>query len=244
VQKFEFLIAANESGLARPQRFEAAADADIMSGRFTETLRAASEPGWSHAVGHRFVKELSTGALPDAVMARYLIQDHRFLDSFLTLLGAALVSADSFEARLRFGRFIGTMSSEENTYFLRAFEALGVTEARRAADPDTQPTAGFKAIMREAAEARSYAAALSVLVVTEWLYLDWASRAPLPLPDNFVHAEWITLHDNPGFRGFVDFLRAELDRVGPAQADLCRDFFCRAVALELSFFEAAYSDRT
>jgi thiaminase (transcriptional activator TenA) len=217
---------------------------NIMSERFTETLRAASEPGWSHAVGHRFVKELFTGAVPDAVMARYLIQDHRFLDSFLILLGAALASADTFEARLRSGRFIGMVSSEENTYFLRAFEALGVTEARRAADPDTQPTAGFKAIMHEAAETRSYAAALSVLVVTEWLYLDWASRAPQPLPNNFVHAEWITLHDSPNLRGFVDFLRAELDRVGPAQAGLCRDFFGRAVALELSFFEAAYSDRT
>src|ERR1700674_506123 len=83
------------------------------------------------------------------------------------------------------------------------------------ADPDTQPTAGFKAIMREAAETRSYAAALSVLVVAEWLYLDWASSAPKPLPNNFVHAEWITLHDNPGFRGFVDFLRAELTASAP-----------------------------
>src|SRR5271169_2630144 len=216
----------------------------IMSERFTETLRAESEPDWSHAVRHRFVEELFGGAVPDAVMARYLIQDHRFLDSFLTLLGAVLASADTFEAKLRFARFIGMVSGEENTYFLRAFEALGVPEVRRAADPDTQPTAGFQAIMREAAQTRSYAAALSVLVVAEWLYLDWASRAPKPLPDNFVHAEWITLHDNPEFRGFVDFLRAELDRVGPAQADLCRDFYHRAVALELSFFEAAYADPT
>jgi thiaminase (transcriptional activator TenA) len=53
----------------------------------------------------------------------------------------------------------------------------------------------------------------------------------------------ITLHDNPNFRGFVDFLRAELDRVGPAQANLCRVFFGRAVALELAFFEAAYAER-
>ena len=117
-----------------------------MPERFTETLRAASEPGWSQAVGHRFVNELFAGTLPDAVMARYLIQDHRFLDSFLMLLGAVLASADTFEAKLRFGRFIGMVSSGENTYFLRAFEALGVTEDRRAADPDTQPTAGFKAI--------------------------------------------------------------------------------------------------
>src|SRR6201993_1167590 len=214
-----------------------------MSERFTEILRAASEPAWSDAVRHRFVNELFTGAMPDAVMARYLIQDHRFLDSFLTLLGAVLATADTFEARLRLGRFIGLMSGEENTYFLRAFEALGVTEERRSADPDTQPTAGFKAIMREAAETRSYAAALSVLVVAEWLYLDWASRAPKALSDNFVHAEWITLHDNPDFHVFVDFLRAELDRVGPSQADQCRDFFRRTVSLELSFFDAAYADR-
>jgi len=213
----------------------------VMPERFTETLRAANDPGWSDAVEHRFVKEIFTGALPDAVIARYLIQDHRFLDSFLVLLGAALASADTFEARLRFGRFIGMVSAEENTYFLRAFEALGVTVPGRATDPDTQPTIGFKAIMREAADTRSYAAALSVLVVAEWLYLDWASRAPEPLPNNFVHAEWITLHDNPNFRGFVDFLRTELDRVGPAQAGLCRDFFGRAVALELAFFEAAYT---
>jgi thiaminase (transcriptional activator TenA) len=215
-----------------------------MSERFTEILRAASEPAWSDAVRHRFVNELFAGAVPDAVMARYLIQDHRFLDSFLTLLGAALASADTFEARVRFGRFIGMMAGQENTFFLRAFEALGVTEDRRAVDPDTEPTAGFKAIMREAAETRGYAAALSILVVAEWLYLDWASRAPKPLSDTFVHAEWITLHDNVDFRDFVGFLRAELDRIGPAQADLCRDFFRRAVTLELSFFEAAYIDRT
>jgi thiaminase/transcriptional activator TenA len=213
-----------------------------MTERFTETLRLASEPAWSQAVRHRFVTELLDGTIPDRVMAGYLIQDHRFLDSFLTLLGAALASADSFEARLRFGRFIGMVCGEENTYFLRAFESLGVTATQRAELPDTKPTAGFKAIMREAAGTRSYAAALSVLVVAEWLYLDWASQARPPLPTNFVHAEWITLHDNQGFRDFVAFLRAELDRVGPASEAASKDFFLRAVALERAFFDAAYED--
>jgi len=94
------------------------------------------------------------------------------------------------------------------------------------------------------AQTRSYAAALSVLVVAEWLYLDWASRAPQPLPDNFVHAEWIRLHEHSDFRGFRRFPARESDRVAPRRADLCRDFFRRAVALELSFFEAAYAERT
>jgi thiaminase/transcriptional activator TenA len=112
------------------------------------------------------------------------------------------------------------------------------------ADPDAQPTVGFKAIMREAAETRWYAAALSVLVVAEWLISTAAAARGRPSRGTSCTPSGSPLHDNPDFRGFVDFLRAELDRIGPAQADLCRDFFRRAVALELSFFEAAYADRT
>lgn len=211
-----------------------------MSERFTHYLREQSEPAWSAAVGHRFVRQLCDGSLADPVMVRYLVQDHRFLDSFLTLLGAAIATADTFEARLRLGRFAGMISSDENTYFLRAFEALDVSPAQRDEPADSVPTAGFKAIMAEAAASRSYAAALAVLNVAEGLYLDWAQKAPQPLPEHFVHAEWITLHDNPFFEDFVAFLQAELDRVGPKEAELSRDFYLRTVALELAFFDAVY----
>lgn len=208
--------------------------------RFTETLRAASEPDWTAAVTHRFVTDLYQGAVPREAMARYLVQDYRFLDAFLALLGGAMATADTAAARLRLGRFVGMVTTDENDYFLRSFKALGVTDADRAATPDLPPTTGFQDIMREAAASRSYAACLAVLNVAEWLYLDWASRAPQPYPADFVHAEWITLHDNPDFRDFVAFLRAELDRVGPDAAPVATDFFRRAVALERAFFDAAY----
>lgn len=210
---------------------------------FTQELRQTHRDTWERAAGHRFVEELFAGTIDDAVMAHYLIQDHRFLDSFLTLLGGAIATADTFEARLRFGRFAGMVSGDENTYFLRAFEALGVSEARRSSDPDTAPTQGFAALMREAAATREYAAVLATLVVAEWLYQDWATRSGKPLPPNFVHAEWITLHDNPFFNDFVAFLRAELDRVGSqseAAKAIAADFFGRAIALELAFFDEAY----
>lgn len=211
-----------------------------MTERFTDTLRLASEPAWSKSIEHRFVRELHDGTIADSVMASYLVQDHRFLDSFLILLGAAIATADTFEARLRFSQFAGMVSGEENTYFLRAFEALNISSEQRAAIPDTEPTKGFKSIMQEAAHTRCYTAVLAVLNVAEWLYLDWASLAPKPLPENFVHAEWITLHDNPFFCDFVSFLRAELDRVGPQEAEIGMDFFLRSIHLELAFFDAAY----
>ena len=56
-----------------------------MPERFTETMRAASEASWSHAVQHGFVNELFAGAVPDAVMARYLIQDPGRMLSWLRL---------------------------------------------------------------------------------------------------------------------------------------------------------------
>ncbi len=211
-----------------------------MRDSFTGALRAENEQTWSEAVQHRFARELCDGTIADPVIAGYLIQDHRFLDSFLVLVGAAIASADRFEARLRLGRFAGEISGDENTYFLRAFASLGVSELQRDAVPDTTATAGFKKLFREAAATRDYAVILAVLVVAEWLYLDWASRAPDPLPENFVHAEWITLHDDPSFRERVGFLRNELDRVGPEDAGRARDYFRRAVTLELAFFDLAY----
>lgn len=208
--------------------------------RFTEILRQGSEPAWSLAVGHRLVGEVHAGTAAPEVMARYLVQDHRFIDCFLSLLGGVLVNCDTMPAKLTFGRFIGMISNDENAYFERAFVRLGVDDAARFDAPDAAPTAAFKALMLEAAHSGSYAACLSVLTVAEWLYLDWAGRAPKPLPEDFVFSEWIVLHDNPYFSEFVGFLRAELDRVGPASAETCRSFFNRAVELEKAFFDVAY----
>src|SRR5699024_1604463 len=88
---------------------------------FTAGLRESTRPTWAPAAGHRFVPELHEGTIADDTMAAYLIQDHRFLDSSLALLGGAAATASSFEARLRLSRFIGEVAGDENTYFLRAF---------------------------------------------------------------------------------------------------------------------------
>ncbi len=210
---------------------------------FSERLRQSTEPFWSQAVGHRLVGEIYAGTVATEVMTRYLVQDHRFIDSFLSLLGGTLVNCDRMEAKLTLGRFVGMISSDENSYFERAFAKLEVTDAERFDTPDASPTAAFKQLMLEAARSGSYAACLSVLTVAEWLYLDWAEKAPKPLPDDFIFSEWIVLHDNPYFVEFVGFLRSELDRVGPLAAEQCRQFFRRAVELENAFFDSAYEGR-
>ena len=212
--------------------------------RLTETLRAESQENWNACVQHRFVAELFAGSVDDAVMRRYLVQDYQFIDRFVALLGAAIASADCFASRVRLTRFAHMITSEENTYFLRAFEALGVPEAEYRLPQLAAPTRGFQALMAEAAATQDYASCLSVLIVAEWLYLCWADRPQAALPPRFEHAEWITLHNNAGFRDFVEWLRAELDRLAPDMDAAARtnsaDFFARAVQLERQFFDHVY----
>lgn len=217
---------------------------------FSDTLRAENHATWEAAATHRFVTELFAGTLPDADMAAYLVQDYRFADGFMALIGAAVATADNYPSRHRFAQFIGEIAGDEDTYFREAMEELsahGSGAAERDATPDSTATADFKRLFADAAQTRNYAAIVAVLLVCEWLYLDWATRpsnrahgpAQNGYPTRHVHAEWVRLHDYPEFHQLIDFLRAEIDRVGeqsPENTALAREYFGRTVALEVRFF--------
>lgn len=219
---------------------------DAANPAFSEWLRQHSEPDWEAVISHPFAAAITTGKVSDADMRRYLVQDYQFVDSFTALLGAAVASADSFEARVPFGRFLGqTATTEEKTYFHRALAALGASESDMRSPELEQVTIDFRSLMDEARTSLDYPVILAVLCVAEWTYLGWASRATGPAPENFVHREWMELHEGPEFRAWVDFLRGELDRIGPEldEREQLRvlDFFRRATRLELEFFDMAMS---
>lgn len=211
------------------------------SDRFTDWLRARSEPDWTAVVTHPFADALFDGSIPDDTMRSYLVQDHQFIDDFLALLGSALAKADRPESRLRIAGSITVVTSDENTYFQRAFDVLGVGPTERERPSLDEATAGFRELMGDTTAHGDYSDVLALLAVAEWSYLEWAARAPHELPPNFVHAEWITLHHNPGFSEWVRWLRDELDRVG-AELDErerahCLRVFQRATRYELDFFD-------
>lgn len=209
---------------------------------FSEWLRERSEPAWTKVVEHRFVDELFSGCVAAERMRSYLVQDYQFVDGFLALLGAAVARADRYPSRLAVAGSIGVVTSEENTYFQRAFDELDVPESDRTAPVLDPATAAFRELMADTTDKGSYADVLTVLLVAEWTYLDWASRAPDSPPPSFVHAEWIALHANPEFRHWVDWLRAEVDRIGEGlderERARCLRLFQHATRCELDFFDA------
>ncbi|MEF9947254.1 MAG: TenA family protein [Comamonas sp.] len=214
---------------------------------FAEQLRQSCIEDWKACVQHRFVHEIFDGSLDDAVLRKYLVQDYQFINRFVALLGAAIASADVFAPRVVLSQFAGMVTSDENTYFLRSFDMLGVPEDQRLTPELTAPTKAFQQLMHEAAQSLNYANCMAVLAVAEGIYLDWAdqpAKKHLPMPVRFEHSEWIVLHANDFFRGFVGWLRSELDRVGPTldaqQKAETTSYFQRAVKLERRFFDHVY----
>lgn len=204
-------------------------------------LRADCAAEWERAARHRFTVELGDDRIADAVYRRYLVQDYAFIGTLARTIAFGIAKAPDMPAMTGLSGFLAALTSAENTYFLRSFDALGVGETERTA-PTLHPVSqAFLAALREAGEQGGYADVIATLLPAEWLYLDWASaEAAKPRPKRFWLAEWIDLHANPGFAAFVGWLKGELDRAGPAQEAACRRRFRRMVELEIAFFDAAY----
>lgn len=210
--------------------------------RPTDQLKQAVAEDWQAATTHAFCRELSDGTLPLDKMRWYLQQDYQFVDGFVRLLASAIAHAPSLADSVPAAQFLAVITGPENTYFLRSLEALETT-------PSTDPapvTRAFQDLMAEAAASGRYENMLAVLVVAEWIYLDWATPENPPSDDlPFWFAEWITLHAGDGFEAVVAYLRDQLDKIWPdltpkAQAEVTR-LFTRAVALERAFFDSAYA---
>eukprot|EP00236_Picocystis_salinarum_P006278 CAMPEP_0113930502 /NCGR_PEP_ID=MMETSP1159-20121227/5980_1 /TAXON_ID=88271 /ORGANISM="Picocystis salinarum" /LENGTH=149 /DNA_ID=CAMNT_0000931281 /DNA_START=93 /DNA_END=543 /DNA_ORIENTATION=+ /assembly_acc=CAM_ASM_000767 len=135
--------------------------------------------------------------------------------------------------------FLADVTSQENDYFLRSFEALGVRLEQWENETPSQATMGFQNLIQEAtSDACHYGEALSTLLAAEWSYLTWATSLGTKRPEAFYFAEWIDLM-------IVGWLREETDRVG-READLelqekMTGRFCSMMELEVAFFDDAYT---
>ena len=204
-------------------------------------LLKSSQKDWQAAVNHRLVKELFEGTIENEVLKEYLIQDYHFFDAFLSMLGACVAHADKLESKLRFAKQLCFLEADEDGYFQKAFRELKVSEKDYLEATLHLVTKDFQKLMYSAVASSDYAQLLVMLVIAEGLYLDWGSK-DLPLPESYLHQEWINLHRGHFFTEWVQFLVDELNRVGKGLEDLTelQQRWNQAVALELAFFDIGY----
>ncbi|MEM9635104.1 MAG: TenA family protein [Pseudomonadota bacterium] len=217
--------------------------------RFTDWLAARAEPFWSRATGHPFTCAIGDGTMPETAYARYLIEDYTFITDLASTLGYLVAKAPRMPSKTRLSAFLALLTSEENDYFLRSFEALGVDAQIYETAAQGPTTRAFADLLLTSSGKGFYAEGLACLLCAEWCYLTWGLReAQKPRPDEFYLAEWIDLHAVSGFEVFVNWLREEMDQIGAdlsvEEQEKVAQLFRHMSALEFAFFEAAWTGET
>ncbi len=210
----------------------------------TQQLRDENATLWEQMVTHPFVLEMGAGTLPLEKFQRYLLQDYVFLRDFSTLLALAIAKAPGFDSARRFSSFLTDILQGEEGLFRQAFRDWGLPEGVYTPPTPGPAASAFGELIREVAYSGSFQEVLTVLVVTEWTYLDWATRLVDAgrLPQMPVARAWTEIHSNPEFTEFVTWLLALLDeqQLSTQQRDRVRDLFHQTLEHELAFWKAPY----
>ena len=82
--------------------------------RFTEELKESAGSQWHRIVNHRFTNELAEDTIDRDVLKKYLIQDHRFLDSFVVLLSSIIAKARCLSDRIPGCQFLALITGGLN----------------------------------------------------------------------------------------------------------------------------------
>jgi thiaminase/transcriptional activator TenA len=80
--------------------------------RFSAKLQEAAGPQWDRVVNHKFTNELASGNIDREVLKRYLIQDFRFLDSFVILLSSIIANARCLSDRIPACQFLALVTGQ------------------------------------------------------------------------------------------------------------------------------------
>ncbi|CAJ1946682.1 unnamed protein product [Cylindrotheca closterium] len=212
--------------------------------RYTDQLREAAGDQWNRVIHHKFTKDLAAGTIDHDCLKKYLIQDHRFLDSGVVLFASMIAKAKTLEDRIPGCQFLALLTGKENTYFERSFEALKVSQEERSSIPNAACTTEFCDFVLSVAATGSLAEMLAVIVACEWSYLSWGELVlEEHVRKDFYCYEWVDLHSGDYFTSVVEYLRSLLDKevetMNDAEKKACQTRFLETVQLEEDFFDFA-----
>ena len=229
-----------------PSRDFAAYALPTSGARFSEWLREESEPWWTRMVGHRMTQDMAADALPSDVLLRYLVHEHGFVETAVTIFGYALVKAPSIAEQTRLAAALQGLATDQLAWFRRVFDALGVSDGQRVVAEPPPAVSAFRDGMLSLAAHGTYEEIVAGMAAAEWMYLTRSRTAHAHRPSDPVCGEWIALHVARPFADQVVWLLDELDRLGPelapARQHRLAAAFRRTLVLEVGFHDAPYKE--
>lgn len=195
-------------------------------------------------VGHRITRDMAADTLPPDALRRYLVYEHGFVETAVTIFAYALAKAPGRTEQAALVETLHTLTNDQLRYFDRVFRQLGMATAERDSTPLPAEVLAFHDGMMRLAAHGTYEEIIAGMAAAEWMYLTWSRAAHGRRPRDPTCAGWIALHVGPQFTGQVEWLLAQLDAAGPLlpplHQDKLADAFHRTLVLEIGFHDAAY----
>jgi thiaminase/transcriptional activator TenA len=212
---------------------------------FSEQMRAKARGTWNAVLGHRFFREVATDAIDDGVFARYLRIEYGFVDSAARALGYAVAKAPSFQERRRLGLGLYGLVTDQERFFIDAFERMGAPDNERTGLAPQGLALPLHALFLKVAEREGYEEILACTLAAEWMYLTWCSAANRSPSSRGYIRDWVALHAGGAFAKHVAWVRSEIDARGPTLTEVRQQrlsaLFEQALEAEIAFHDAAYA---
>ncbi len=193
---------------------------------------------WERMLNHRFLSETRDGTIAHQVFANWMRQDYLFVEAAIPFI-AVLVPKAPRAHRVALGKAIPTLEKELELFRERA-EAAGVTLEN--VKPSFTNHA-YVQFLLASAYSRSYAEAFTVLYVAEKAYYDSWLVVRAGIDKGSIWFPFVENWTSDAFRGWVEFLQAELDgladAVGAAERERMGELFELTAKYELAFWEMA-----
>ena len=212
---------------------------------FSERMRDQARETWNAILGHRFFREVATDAIDDRVFARYLRIEYGFVDTAAVALGYAVAKAPSFQERRRLGLGLHGLVTDQEKFFIDAFERMGARGNERTGLPPQGLALPLNALFLSVAETERYEEILTCVLAAEWIYLTWCSTANQSPSSRGYIKDWVALHAGGAFADHVAWVRSEIDIRGPPLADSRQvrvsALFEKTLEAEIAFHDSAYT---
>ncbi|KAI3406896.1 hypothetical protein KGF56_000188 [Candida oxycetoniae] len=211
---------------------------------------------YTKAISQPLTNELCQGTLSNSRLYTYLVQDLKFFEFSLNLIGKTLSLCDDPGASIRLAKQIGWLADDENTYFRETLAELekdndlsSVIPKMRNDNGITLPavTKYIEYLEYMIHESKTYIELITLCYTMEKIYLAWVEynqeRGTIVANLAPKFQTWIDLHSGEHFIEWVDFLQREVERsiTSEEKEKINHDTFVKTVGLEIDFFESCYN---
>ena len=190
------------------------------------------------ALEHRFVRGLGNGDLPLGSFQEYIAQDAFFLEAFARAYALALAHSPDRQGLRYFAELLAGVLEELELHgkYTEGWgvELTGVVPG--------EATLAYTDFLLTIAALRSIGETCAAMTHCMRLYAFLGqSLSDEGIDESNVYAKWIQTYSAPDFEDLASTLEGLLDRYA-TDTPAVRTAYCRAMNLELAFFEANAED--